>query len=294
LNRAFVVGIALNVAFVVLEVVAGWHLGSLALWSDAGHNLSDVGTLALSLLAFKLAALGATRSYSYGYRKSTVLASLFNALLLLGVSAGIGWEAWQRVLAPQEVPGLGVAAVALAGLGVNGLSAWLFRRDQAHDLNARGAYLHLMADAAVSLGVAVTGLGMHYTGWTWLDPAISLVVLAIVLWSALGLLGESMRLTLDGVPAGIRLSDIEQKALAIEGVAGIHHLHVWAISTTQNALTAHLVLHDAFATPERSSAIKHRFRHDLEHLNIHHATLETECASVACGQDHCLPVRTKA
>ena len=138
LNRAFVLGIALNIVFVVIEVAAGLQFDSLALLSDAGHNLSDVGTLALSLLAFKLAALSANKTYSYGYRKSTVLASLFNALLLVAVSGAIGWEAWQRLSHPSSVPGLGVAAVAFAGLLINGVSAWLFHRDQEHDLNARG------------------------------------------------------------------------------------------------------------------------------------------------------------
>jgi cobalt-zinc-cadmium efflux system protein len=287
LNRAFVLGIGLNLVFVVIEVAAGLRFDSLALLSDAGHNLSDVGTLALSLLAFKLAALAANKSYSYGYRKSTVLASLFNALLLVVVSGAIGWEAWHRLSHPSSVPGLGVAAVAFAGLLVNGTSAWLFHRDQEHDLNARGAYLHLLADAAVSLGVVITGVGIYYSGWTWLDPAISFVILAVILWGTWGLLRDSLRLSLDGVPLGISLQEIEQKALAIEGVAGIHHLHVWAMSTTQNALTAHMVLKDDYATPERSSAIKHKFRHVLEHLNVHHATLETECVSAGCGAVEC-------
>lgn len=287
LNRAFVLGIGLNLMFVVIEVAAGLRFDSLALLSDAGHNLSDVGTLALSLLAFKLAALAASKFYSYGYRKSTVLASLFNALLLVVVSCAIGWEAWHRLSHPLSVPGLGVAAVAFAGLLINGTSAWLFHSDQEHDLNARGAYLHLLADAAVSLGVVITGVGIYYSGWTWLDPAISFVILAVILWGTWGLLRDSLRLSLDGVPAGIDLGTIEQKALAIEGVAGIHHLHVWAMSTTQNALTAHLVLEDTYTTPDRSSAIKHKFRHALEHLNVQHATLETECVSAGCDNVQC-------
>lgn len=287
LNRAFVLGIALNIVFVVIEVAAGLQFDSLALLSDAGHNLSDVGTLALSLLAFKLATLRANQTYSYGYRKSTVLASLFNALLLVAVSGAIGWEAWQRLSHPSSVPGLGVAVVAFAGLLINGVSAWLFHRDQEHDLNARGAYLHLLADAAVSLGVMVTGIGIYYSGWKWLDPAVSFAIIAVILWGTWGLLRDSLRLSLDGVPPGISLQEIEQKALTIDGVAGIHHLHVWAMSTTQNALTAHLVLREDHATPERSSAVKHKFRHVLEHLKVQHATLETECVSVGCDAVDC-------
>jgi len=287
LNRAFVLGIALNIVFVVIEVAAGLQFDSLALLSDAGHNLSDVGTLALSLLAFKLATLRANQTYSYGYRKSTVLASLFNALLLVAVSGAIGWEAWQRLSHPSSVPGLGVAVVAFAGLLINGVSAWLFHRDQEHDLNARGAYLHLLADAAVSLGVMVTGIGIYYSGWKWLDPAVSFAIIAVILWGTWGLLRDSLRLSLDGVPPGISLQEIEQKALTIDGVAGIHHLHVWAMSTTQNALTAHLVLREDHATPERSSAVKHKFRHVLEHLKVQHATLETECVSVGCNAVDC-------
>jgi len=287
LNRAFVLGIALNIVFVVIEVAAGLQFDSLALLSDAGHNLSDVGTLALSLLAFKLATLRANQTYSYGYRKSTVLASLFNALLLVAVSGAIGWEAWQRLSHPSFVSGLGVAVVAFAGLLINGVSAWLFHRDQEHDLNARGAYLHLLADAAVSLGVMVTGIGIYYSGWKWLDPAVSFAIIAVILWGTWGLLRDSLRLSLDGVPPGISLQEIEQKALTIDGVAGIHHLHVWAMSTTQNALTAHLVLREDHATPERSSAVKHKFRHVLEHLKVQHATLETECVSVGCDAVDC-------
>ena len=184
LNRAFYIGIGLNVVFVVLEVSAGFFTKSLALLSDAGHNLSDVGSLGLSLLAFRLARLRPRGHFSYGYQKFTVLASLINGLLLLLAAGGIGYEAIRRLFSPPQVPGLAVAAVAAVGVLVNAASAWLFHRDQEKDLNVKGAYLHLAADAAVSAGVVVAGLAMYFLGWWWIDPAISFFILAVILWSS--------------------------------------------------------------------------------------------------------------
>lgn len=286
LNRAFYIGIGLNLVFVVLEVGAGFFTKSLALLSDAGHNLSDVGSLGLSLLAFRLARLRPRGRFSYGYQKFTVLASLINGLLLLLVAGGIGYEAIRRLSAPPQVPGLTVAAVAAVGILVNAASAWLFHRDQEKDLNIKGAYLHLVADAAVSAGVVVAGLAIYFLGWWWIDPAISFLILSVILWSSWGLLRESIFLTLDGTPSKIELEKIRAAALKIKGVKDIHHVHVWAMSTTVNALTAHLVLGKEVAR-EQTHSIKKRFRHELEHLNIQHATLETEDEAEDCECQEC-------
>ena len=280
------IGIALNLLFVVVEAGAGFMTGSLALLTDAGHNLSDVGSLGLSLLAFRLARYRAGKRLSYGYRKFTVLASLINALVLLLVVGGIGYEAIQRLSMPPRVPGLTVAAVAAAGIVVNGLSAWLFHRDREKDLNVKGAYLHLAADAAVSAGVVAAGLCMYWLGWRWLDPAISFLILGVVLWSTWGLLKESALLALDAAPAAIEMEEIREVALKIKGVKGIHHIHVWAMSTTENALTAHLVLEDGMSG-DQTHSVKKQFRHELEHLNIIHATLETEGELEECGCRDC-------
>lgn len=286
LTQAFAWGIGLNLIFVAIEAVAGFITHSLALLTDAGHNLSDVGSLALSLLAFRLARFRPTGKYSYGYRKFTVWASLLNALGLVAAVGIIGYEAIGRLSAPPAIPGYTVAVVAGIGILVNSFSAWLFHRDKASDLNIKGAYLHLAADAAVSAGVVVAGVLMQLTGWQWLDPAISFLVLAIILWSTWGLLRDSIRLTLDGVPPQVDPEAIRNAALQTKGVVGVHHLHVWAMSTMENALTAHLVLADGLLAREAAEAKRH-FRHELEHLNIQHATLETEYESEDCASRDC-------
>jgi cobalt-zinc-cadmium efflux system protein len=286
LNFAFQIGIGLNLLFVIIEAGAGFATGSLALLTDAGHNLSDVGSLGLSLLAFRLARVRSNERFSYGYRKFTVLASLINGLLLLLVVGGIGYEALRRISEPPQVPGLTVAAVAAAGILVNGISAWLFYRDREKDLNVKGAYLHLAADAAVSAGVVAAGFAMYFTGWRWLDPAISFLILAVILWSTWGLLRESISLTLDAVPEKIEVEKIRAAALNIKGIKSVHHIHIWAMSTTENALTAHLVLEEGLSG-EQTQNVKKRFRHELEHLDIQHATLETERETEECECRDC-------
>ena len=282
-NRAFLVGIGLNLAFVMVEVAAGLLTGSLALLTDAGHNLSDVDSLALALLAIRLARVHPSGRYSYGYRKFTIWASFANSLLLILAVGVIGDEAAQRLSEPPAVQGYTVAIVAGIGIVVNTVSAWLFHRNKEKDLNIKGAYLHLAADAAVSAGVVIAGLTIQFTGWQWLDPAISFLILGVILWSTWGLLRDSFRLALDGVPPQIDPEAVRRAALELNGIVGIHHIHVWAMSTTQNALTAHLVLADT-VKPEAVAGIKHQFRHTLEHLHIAHATLETEYESEDC---HC-------
>jgi len=286
LTRAFAWGIGLNLVFVVLEVLVGFATGSLALLSDAGHNISDVGSLALSFFALKLARRRATQVFSYGFGKVTIWASVFNGLLLMLAMGGIGYEAIRRIAEPPEVPGYTVALVAGIGILINGFTAWLFHRDKENDLNVKGAYLHLAADTAVSAGVVVAGLLMHWTGWRWLDPAISVIILVVIVWSTWGLLRASFRLALDGVPPKITPADVKQAARDLPGIVDIHHLHIWAMSTMGNALTAHLVLKDGFP-PEQISKLKVEFRHALEHLDIKHATLETEYESDECLNREC-------
>lgn len=286
IDRAFLLGIGLNLFFVLAESIAGFYANSLALLTDAGHNLSDVGVLGMALLAFRLARQRPTNHFTYGYRKFTVLASLVNALLFVGVVGAIGYEITRRIWAPPPVPGFTVAAVAAIGIVVNALSAWLFHRDKEKDLNVKSAYLHLMADAAISVGVVVSGLLLHFTDWRWLDPLVGFAVLLVILWSTWGLLRDSIRLALDGVPAQIQPLSIREEALRVPGIVDIHHVHVWAISTMENALTAHLVLQEDLE-PVQIAAVKSRFRHSLEHLNIRHATLETEFASDACLARDC-------
>ncbi len=286
-NRALVIGAVLNAAYVAFEFSLGIYYNSLALIADAGHNLSDVAGLLLSLLAFRLARVRQTPTYTYGYRKSTVLASLTNAVILLVTIGAILWESIQRFKNPEPVAGGPVAWIAGLGILVNTVSALLFFRDKDHDLNIRGAYLHLAADALVSLGVVVAGIVISYTDWVWLDPVIGLIVAAVILGSTWRLLADSVRLSLDGVPAGIDLTAVMADLRAVSGVRDVHHVHVWAMSTTENALTAHLVLQPGLTNTDETT-LKADVRHRLLHLNIGHATLETEVvAEDDCGAENC-------
>ncbi len=275
LNRAFLWGIAMNLVFVAIEFSVGFLTNSLALVSDAGHNLSDVASLALSLLAFRLARVKSSQRYTYGYRKSTILISLLNALILLVAVGAIGYEAIRRFSQPAPVPGSTMAIVAGIGIVINALSAFLFFKDKEHDLNVKGAYLHLLSDALVSLGTVVAGFIIIGTGWYWIDPAVSLVIIVVVVYSTWDLLRSSLRLSMDGVPQGIDMDKVRQAALQVPGVKDIYHIHVWAMSTTENALTAQVVV-----GPELDNAqvfeLKKTLRHELEHLGIQHVTLETD------------------
>jgi cobalt-zinc-cadmium efflux system protein len=282
-SRSLVIGIVLNLAFVVIEFGAGWFSGSLALLSDAGHNLSDVASLGLALLAFRLFKFKPTLQYTYGYRKASILISLLNAVILLLVVAGIGYESVQRFISPEPVKEVAIIVVAAAGILINTASALLFFRNKESDLNLKGAYLHLMVDALVSVGVVVAGIVIHFTGWLWLDPLISLVIMAVIVVSTWNLLQDSLRLALDAVPKNIDVESIRQAAIKLPGIKDIHHIHVWAISTSDNALTAHVVVDDD-KSQEEVSRIKDKLRHELEHFGIRHATIETE--SNTCSDSH--------
>ena len=285
-NSAFVIGIVLNLLFVIIEAVVGFSIDSLSLLSDAGHNLADVGSLGLSLLAFKLLKIKSNNKYTYGYRKTTILAALTNAVILLVSIAIIGYEAIQRFANPPALPGKTIAIVAGIGIVINFLTAILFLKNKEKDLNVKSAYLHMMADALVSLGIMIGGIVISYTHLYWIDPVISIVIVLVILFSTWTLLKESLALTLDAVPKDINLDEIKNKALKIEGIKGLHHIHVWAMSTTENAMTAHLVI-DNRQDKEQISSIKNNLKHTLQHLNIQHVTLETEFSNEDCKKPEC-------
>ena len=264
LNKAFIIGIVLNLAFVVIEFAAGFWFDSLALLSDAGHNLSDVVSLVLALLAFRLAKVKANERYTYGYKKSTILVSLLNAVILLVAVGAIVIESIHKLNNPAVVPGGAIAWVAGVGVLINAFTAFLFMKDKEKDLNVKGAYLHMAADALVSVGVLVAGIVISRTGWYIIDPIIGLIVAVVILISTWNLLHDSLRLTLDGVPTSIDSQKVVEAIRALPGVDDVHHIHIWAISTTENALTAHIVLKQ----PESMQEVKHLIRHRLEDFGI--------------------------
>ena len=278
LNKAFIIGIVLNLAFVVIEFAAGFWFDSLALLSDAGHNLSDVVSLVLALLAFRLAKVKANERYTYGYKKSTILVSLLNAVILLVAVGAIVIESIHKLSNPAVVPGGAIAWVAGLGVLINAFTAFLFMKDKEKDLNVKGAYLHMAADALVSVGVLVAGIVISRTGWYIIDPIIGLIVAVVILISTWNLLHDSLRLTLDGVPTSIDSQKVVKAIRALPGVDDVHHIHIWAISTTENALTAHIVLKQ----PEGMQEVKHLIRHRLEDFGIGHATLEFEVPGEHC------------
>ena len=278
LNKAFIIGIVLNLAFVVIEFAAGFWFDSLALLSDAGHNLSDVVSLVLALLAFRLAKVKANERYTYGYKKSTILVSLLNAVILLVAVGAIVIESIHKLNNPAVVPGGAIAWVAGVGVLINAFTAFLFMKDKEKDLNVKGAYLHMAADALVSVGVLVAGIVISRTGWYIIDPIIGLIVAVVILISTWNLLHDSLRLTLDGVPTSIDSQKVVKAIRALPGVDDVHHIHIWAISTTENALTAHIV----FKQPEGMQEVKHLIRHRLEDFGIGHATLEFEVPGEHC------------
>lgn len=278
LNKAFIIGIVLNLAFVVIEFAAGFWFDSLALLSDAGHNLSDVVSLVLALLAFRLAKVKANERYTYGYKKSTILVSLLNAVILLVAVGAIVIESIHKLSNPAVVPGGAIAWVAGVGVLINAFTAFLFMKDKEKDLNVKGAYLHMAADALVSVGVLVAGIVISRTGWYIIDPIIGLIVAVVILISTWNLLHDSLRLTLDGVPASIDSQKVVEAIRVLPGVDDVHHIHIWAISTTENALTAHIVLKQ----PEGMQEVKHLIRHRLEDFGIGHATLEFEVPGEHC------------
>ena len=281
-TRAFAIGIALNVGFVAVEVVFGFRANSMALLSDAGHNFSDVLGLVIAWAGGALARRGSSPRFTYGLKKASILAALANALLLFVAVGAIGAEAIRRLFHPSPAQGETIMIVAAVGIAVNGISALLFARGQ-HDLNVRGAFLHMAADAAVSAAVVFAGLVILWTGQQWVDPVMSLAVAAVILWSSVGLLKESVWMSLAGVPEGIDLDQVAGALVELDGVETVHDLHVWPLSTTETALTAHIVTAradypDALLASARA-VLHDRFR--IEHCTIqverHHSADHRDC-----------------
>lgn len=287
LNKAFIVGIVLNLAYVLVQIVVGLSINSLSLLSDAGHNFLDVAGLALAMLAFKLTGSKATEKYTYGYRKASILISLLNAVVLLISIGAIAYEAAFRFKYPQPLPGITIAVIAAIGIVINGVSAFMFFRDKDSDINVKSAFLHLLSDALVSLGLVAGGIIIYYTKLYWIDPLLSIIICLVIIFSTWRLLRDSLRLSLDGVPDNVNVEKIKAAALATKGVLNIHHIHIWAISTTRNALTAHLVL-DNLISMEQAQQVKKELVHSFEHLNIHHVTLETERMEDYLKEEECV------
>ncbi len=285
-NGAFVSGIVLNSVFVVIEALIGFSIHSLSLLSDAGHNLADVGSLALSLFAFRLLKVKANDKYTYGYRKTTILAALLNGVILLVSIGAIAYAAVQRFSDPVPLPGKTIAWIAGIGIVVNFITAFLFMKNQEHDLNVKSAYLHMLADGLVSVGIMAGGILIYFTHLYWIDPVLSIIIVVVILAGTWGLLKESLALTLDAVPKDIDINDIKRKSEDVEGIKDIHHIHVWAMSTTENAMTAHVVI-DACESIERIGLIKDNLKHRLAHMDIQHITLETEFTNDDCGKRNC-------
>ena len=278
-GRAFGIGIGLNLAYVIVEAVAGLASGSMALLADSGHNLSDVLGLALAWGATLLAARPANARFTYGLKRSGILAALANAVLLLIACGAITVEALRRLADPQPVPGLLVMAVAAGGVVVNLGTALLFARGRHGDINIRGAWLHMMADAGISAAVVVSGFVTLKTGLNWVDPALSLVVVAVIVRGTWGLLREATAMALDAVPPGIDSGAVAAFLTACPGVAAVHDLHIWPMGNSATALTAHLVMPAGHACDTALAAIAH----DLDHrFGIGHVTLQVETGAAPC------------
>lgn len=286
-GKAFAIGITLNVAFVLIEAFYGWKSGSLALLADAGHNLSDVGGLLLAWAAFGAARLRPNARHTYGWKRGSILASFTNAIILLVAMGILAWEAVQRLQLPTSVDAGTVMIVAGIGVVINAVTAWLFLAGRKHDLNIRGAFLHMAADALVSVGVVIAGGLYLWQGWSWIDPVVSLLIALVIVVGTWSLLQKSLHLLFDGVPDGIDTEEVTQTLLALPGVVSIHDLHIWAMSTSDNALTAHLVIdksnlhHDDLL--KQATLVLH------ERFEIRHCVLQQESELYA---SHC-PMRER-
>lgn len=283
LKGVYTLSIILNLAFVLIEAGVGIWGKSLGLLSDAGHNLSDVFSLLLAMVALRLAATKSTKTMTYGYRKGSVLISLLNAIILLVAVGAILVESIHKFREPVDVNGGAVAWTAGAGILVNGFTAFLLMKHRKNDLNAHGAFLHMAADTLVSVGVLVSGIVISFTGWNFIDPVIGIVVAIIILAGTWELLSESLRLSVDAVPEGIDSDEIMEHMKEIPGVKDVHHIHIWPISTTETALTAHAVIADGTEPEAAVAAIKQ----ELKEHGIVHATIETERVGHECAEQEC-------
>lgn len=283
LSAVFIVCITLNMAFVLVEAGVGFMYHSLGLLSDASHNLSDVFSLFLSFFAIQMAKRHSNRHFTYGYKKSTILASLINALVLLVVVGAILVESIYKLRNPVDIPGEAISWTAGIGILINGATAWLLMKNQKYDLNVKGAFLHMAMDTLVSVGVVISGIIISVTGFVMIDAFSSLAIAAIILFSTWGLLKESLYLSIDAVPSDIDQDKIEKALSEVPGIYSWHHLHIWAVSTTENAATLHVVLKDI----SEMEKIKHLLKEVLHHNNIQHITIECETKESSCNEINC-------
>lgn len=279
-NKAFAIGVALNLTYVVVEAGFGLTSRSLALLADAGHNLSDVLCLLLAWAANHLSRVKPSKRRTYGWGRSSIIAALLNAILLLVAIGGIGWEAIHRLASPEPVPGRIMMLVAGLGVLINAATAVLFMRGREHDLNIRGAFLHMAADAGVSAAVVIGGLVISQTQLFWIDPLLSLLVVAVIAVGTWGLLRDSVNLSLDAVPSGIDVAAVEDYLCTLPGITRVHDLHVWGMSTTKNALTAHLVKPDGKLDDTLLASIQEELH---ERFGIEHMTVQLEAGDEDCS-----------
>ncbi len=278
-NRAFAVGIALNFGFVLVEAFYGWRINSLALLADAGHNLSDVAGLLLAWGGMLAGGLLPNARHSYGWKRASILAAFANALLLLVAMGSLMWEAIGRLGTETAPDGYTIMWVAGVGVVINTVTALLFMRGS-DDLNIRGAFLHMAADALVSVGVMVSGALALWFGWGWLDPVVSLLIAVVIVWGTWSLFHQSLHLLFDGVPHGVSLPDVQRYLQALPGVEGVHDLHIWALGTSEVALTAHLLMPQGYPGDAFLSELAAELR---EHFDIHHPTVQIETVAGECG-----------
>ena len=283
LSAIFIICITLNMAFVLVEAGVGFIYHSLGLLSDASHNLSDVFSLLLSFFAIQMAKRHSNRHFTYGYKKSTILASLINALVLLVVVGAILVESIYKLRNPVDISGEAISWTAGIGILINGATAWLLMKNQKYDLNVKGAFLHMAMDTLVSVGVVISGIIISVTGFVMIDAFISLAIATIILFSTWGLLKESIYLSMDAVPSGIDQDKIEKTLSEVPGIDSWHHLHIWAVSTTENAATLHVVLKDI----SEMDKIKQLIKEALHHNNIQHITIECETNESSCKDKTC-------
>ncbi len=280
INRSFIIGIILNSIYVVIELLYGWQQHSTALLSDAVHNIGDISGLLLAFLAFRLLKVKANNTFTYGFKKGSILASFINSILLAFAIGAIAWEGIQHIMHPVPTNGNIIMIVASIGIGINFTSALLFRNKKDSDLNIKAAYWHLMADALVSLGVVIAGLIIKYTDWYFVDGIVSIIVAVVILFSTWSLFKDSVIGILDGVPSSIDSKEIKHHLTDIKGVNNIHHIHIWSISTNENGLTCHVSIDDLGNIP----IIKRKIKEELKEHNITHSTLEFETKKEACEE----------
>lgn len=279
-DRAFGIGLTLNLGFVLIEAFYGFQSNSIALLADAGHNLSDVLGLGLAGVAAVLSRRRPSSRFTYGWRRSSILAAFFNAVFLMAVTAGIAWEALQRLQSPSPIAGETVIVVAAIGIAVNTATALLFMSGRKGDMNIRAAFLHMAADALVSLGVVIAGIGILLTGWLWLDPIFSLLISALIVFNTWEVLRDSFSLAIDGVPPNVDQRSVRLYLAEYPGVAQLHDLHIWGMSTTETALTAHLVMPAGHPGDACLLDITCKLQ---EHFGITHATLQVETGDLDCS-----------